>query len=174
MTYDYERMTCFPMLSRPRGSGCSSQVVCKMKGGDKVQMKAETYVQLMACIAENGYFQEGAPPIEGATELGYDVASGPRLFDRLASELAEDAIEISSASAKRLYNAIVRGFDGHGLRSLHLLESLPTCNDSAPATELVANRVLLDATNGKCPRTGVQLRLINLDGEQKEKLKSGL
>jgi hypothetical protein len=111
-------------------------------------------------------------------EMGYTHASGPQLFDKLASELADGAIEISSASAKRLYNAFQKGFRDDEMASklepLHLLQTLNTCNERAAANELIVSRVTLDESTGRCPRTGAQLRLINLDADQKRQLQDGL
>ena len=93
----------------------------------------------------------------------------------MASELANNSIEISGASAKRLYNAFQRGFgENSNIQELHLLESIPTCNDQAPEQEIVVSRVTLDETNGRCPRTGTKLRLIGLNNAQKTQLKDGL
>lgn len=144
----------------------------KMRSGEAVHLKPETYIQLMSGIAENGFFRPQSPPIDGAEMLGYP--SGPKLFDRLAEELAVDALEISAAAAKRLYNGLLKGFDVHTLRPLHVLQSLEVRNEPAEPSELVASRVTLDANTGQCPRSGVHLRLINLDNTQKEKLKEGL
>ena len=146
----------------------------KMKSGESVHLKPETYIQLMSAIAENGFFRPDSPPIDGALALGYEQPSGPRLFDRLAEELANDAVEISASAAKRLYNGLLNGFSGHNLKPLHLLQSLDVCNDPADPLELVASRVALDETTGQCPRTGVHLRLINLDVAQKKRLRDGL
>jgi len=146
----------------------------KMKRDTTVFMKPETYIQLMSAIAENGFFRSDSRPIEGALEIGFISPSGPKLFDRLAEDLSNDSVEISASGAKRLYNGLLKGLDGHTLKPLHLLQSLEVCNEPANPNELVASRVTVDETNGRCPRTGVQLRLINLDGEQKERLKNGL
>mmetsp|Transcript_43018 Transcript_43018/g.104137 ORF Transcript_43018/g.104137 Transcript_43018/m.104137 type:complete len:836 (+) Transcript_43018:76-2583(+) len=147
---------------------------CKMKEGEFVILQPETYVQLIACIAEAGYFREGSESIAGVEDLGYSVGSGPQLFDVLAQELADNSVEITAASAKRLYNAFQRGFKDSNLKPLHLLESISTCNDSAEPDELVVSRVSLDETSGRCPRTGTHLRLIGLDAEQKKQLGNGL
>ena len=144
----------------------------KMKSGETVHMRPETYIQLISAIAEKGFFRSESPPIDGAERLGYP--SGPKLFDRLAEELALDALEISAAAAKRLYNALLKGFDIKTQRPLHVLQSLEICNVPAEPSELVASRVSLNVNTGQCPRTGVRLRLINLDDEQKERLKEGL
>eukprot|EP00980_Cylindrotheca_fusiformis_P001717 scaffold388_cov114-Cylindrotheca_fusiformis.AAC.26 len=147
----------------------------KMKEGEHVVLQPETFVQLIACVAEQGYFREGSNPIEGIADLGYTPESGPDLFDLLVSELAENSVEISAASAKRLYTAFQRGFeDVSQMQRLHLLESIQVCNDPADANELVVSRVSLDEQNGRCPRTGTQLRLIGLDTAQKKQLQDGL
>ena len=78
------------------------------------------------------YYRFDAEPIVGIEELPYPVKCGPELFNALASELADNSVEISSASAKRLYNAFQRGNDPNkNLKQLHLLESLKTKNDVA-------------------------------------------
>jgi hypothetical protein len=111
-------------------------------------------------------------------ELGYFHASGPLLLNQLASELADNTVEISSASAKRLYNAFQKGYRdsemAQNLKPLHVLEPLKTNNDHAATNELIVSRVTLDETTGKCPRSGVQLRLINLDDGRKKQLQEGL
>jgi len=145
-----------------------------MRQGETVHLRPETYIQLISGIAENGFFCPSAPAIDGARDLGYEYASGPKLFDRLSEELSNDAVEISAAAAKRLYNALSKGFEGHNMKPLHFLQSLEVRNDPADISELIASRVSLDASTGECPRTGVRLRLINLDDEQKERLKQGL
>lgn len=145
-----------------------------MKSDETVHLRPETYIQLMSGIAENGFFQSHSPPIDGAELLGYDPPCGPKMFDRLAEELAGDALEISAAAAKRLYNALIKGFDCRTRKPLHVLQSMEVCNEPAEPSELVASRVSLDTSTGQCPRTGVRLRLINLDDQQKERLKEGL
>eukprot|EP00536_Pseudo-nitzschia_multiseries_P012511 jgi/Psemu1/244626/estExt_Genewise1.C_4820012 len=164
------------------------QLFAKMKKAENVLLLTETYVQLIACIAENGYFRTDANKIDGIEDLEYSKHHGPALFDALASELAEHSIEITSASAKRLYNAFQRGFEGHNhndpndnsnsnnynLRRLHLLESLRTDNDLARPDELIVSRVKIDASTGLCPRSGSRLRLINLDSAQKQRFRDGL
>ena len=134
----------------------------------------------MSCIVI--FVQSCSPdsePVEGAEEVGYADASGPLLFDRLASELSEDEVEISSGLAKRLYNAFQKGFsDGKGkagdLQPLHILEPLKPFNDPARSNELIVSRVTLDENTGSCPRSGAQLRLINLNSGQKKQLQDGL
>lgn len=119
--------------------------------------------------------RENSDPIEGVRELGYAEASGPILFDLLASELAEHSVEISAASAKRLYNAFQRGFEDSGnIKPLHLLESILPCNEPVKSEQVVVSRVTLDKRTGRCLKTGTQLRLIGLDEAQKVQLQEGL
>lgn len=119
-------------------------------------------------------YRDGSDAIAGVQDLDYPVCSGPKLFDALAQELADNSVEITAASAKRLYNAFQRGFEESNLKPLHLLESISTCNDPAEPDELVVSRVTLDETSGRCQRTGTHLRLIGLDAEQKSQLGNGL
>jgi len=150
----------------------------KMKERKNVTLQTETYIQLIACIAENGFFRADSNEIDGIEEFPYSTKAGPSLFDVLASELADHSVEITSASAKRLYNAFERGFRSDdsqkNLRPLNLLESLRTDNEVAESDDLIVSRVRLDESTGKCPRSGSQLRLINLDPTMKERFQEGL
>mmetsp|Transcript_25980 Transcript_25980/g.61651 ORF Transcript_25980/g.61651 Transcript_25980/m.61651 type:complete len:1008 (-) Transcript_25980:1378-4401(-) len=161
-----------------RDAASAFRVFSKMKEGDSVEIVPETLVQLIACVAENGYFSERACPLNGADEFGYENACGPSFFDRLASELADNTLEITSASAKRLYNAFQVGFGNNDppkkLRPLSLLESLRVDNYPVASDELVVSRVKIDESTGKCSKTGATLRLINLDEEQKQRYRDGL
>ncbi len=120
----------------------------------------------------------GATEIQGIKDLGYTEASGPALFDRLVSELAEITVEINSAAAKRLYNTFQSGFQGDNphtnLKALHMLEPLKSNNDPADPRDLIVSRVRIDENTAKCPRSGVQLRLIHLDSIQKSQFRDGL
>lgn len=150
----------------------------KMKESETVILQTETYVQLIACIAENGYFRMDSKEIDGIEELLYPAKHGTELLNILMLELADHSIEITSASAKRLYNAFERGFQGDNpklnLKQLQLMESLPTNNELAEPDELIVSRVQLDESTGKCPRSGEQLRLINLDSKQKKNFQEAL
>ena len=141
-------------------------------------MSNELYL-ISPCSHSNGvHCRREAEDIDGIGKLPYSVRCGPELFNILASELAEHSIEITSASAKRLYNAFQRGFQGDdpskNLKQLHLLESLRTNNDLAKPDEMIASRVRINESTGKCPRSGAQLRLINLDSTQKKRFQEAL
>ena len=57
---------------------------------------------------------------------------------------------------------------------MHLLESLRVNNEPAEEGELIVSRVKIDRATGKCPRSGSQLRLINLDAVQKKRFQEAL
>ncbi|KAL3916809.1 MAG: hypothetical protein SGILL_005011 [Bacillariaceae sp.] len=150
----------------------------KMKNEKHVELLPETFVQLIACIAENGYFGEGSDTIEGWQESGYPAGSGAALFDALSSELAENSIEITSASAKQLYNAFQRGFQGEDsafdLQPMNMFESFQANDDPASPGEMIVSRVSIDENSGQCARSRSKLRLIGLDDHQKVQFQDGL
>ena len=115
---------------------------------------------------------DDSPELEGAQALGYSHSRGPGLFDELATEMAREALEISSASARRLYNSLAVGFQREGdaedndsvvsnLKEAHPLMSMALAKEHAKSNEVVACRVPLDRGTGICPVTNVQQRLIN-------------
>jgi len=160
----------------------------RMQSTPGVILEPETYVLLLASMTENKYFCDNSPPIEGAQDLGYRHSHGPALFDELASEMAADALEISSSSAVRLYNALAIGFNNQSesnsdsddttavstLKEVHPLMSMPLTRQHANSNELVASRVSLDRSTGTCPVTDAQQRLIVLEPDQRKQLHSDL
>ena len=128
-----------------------------------------------------------SPPIEGSKDLGYIHSHGPGLFDELATDMAADALEISSSSARRLYNALAVGFQSDNspykehksengkyvvstLKEVHPLMSMSLTWQPAHSNELVASRVTLDRSTGICPVTNAQQRLIILEPNQRTRL----
>ena len=93
------------------------------------------------------------------------------------NEMAEDVLEITSASARRLYNAIATGFQGFKnvqLKPIDSLGGLVKNNTEANKDELIASRVAIGETTGICPRSGVKLRLIKLEKDQRQQLHQSL
>ena len=118
-----------------------------------------------------------ADDIDGAYELGYENQSGPRLFDELMQEMADDILEISSASARRLYNTIADGFkddSNNNLQPILSFAGVLTNNAKATPEEIIASRVEVGETTGICPRTGVKLQLIQLKRHERNQLHNGL
>lgn len=128
-----------------------------------------------------------ASPIDGALSLGYTHSCGPKLFDEIATEMSEDALEITSSSARKLSNAFAIGFksasdvDSTGLdhvvsniKEAHPLAPMPVTKQRAAANEVVACRVLLDKSTGMCDVTGSHQRLILLEPDQRKQLHDDL
>ena len=102
--------------------------------------------------------------------FGFNHSHGPELFDELVSRMAEDVLEISSASARRLYNAFAVGMtkaESKDFKPITSLTSVPICNEKAEENELVVSRVSIDPQSGICPRSRVKLKLIKLDKQQR-------
>ena len=133
------------------------------------------------------FYSNDASPIEGATDLGYENSSGPGLLDEIANDMADNVLEISSASARRLSNALASGFkdspkaDSENMHSVvsklkeaHPLAPMQASKEAAAINELVACRVLLDRSTGVCEVTGAQQQLILLEPEQRKQLHNDL
>ncbi len=127
---------------------------------------------------------DDSTPIEGAQDLGYNNSCGPQLFDEIATEMAGDVLEMSSGSARRMYNSLATGFQSDAsdnddpvistLKEVHPLMSMPLTNQSAKHNEVVACRVSLDRSTGVCPVTNAQQRLMMLEPEQRKSLHDDL
>ena len=101
--------TYFPILKGYCEQGnCTAalRLFKEMKQSPGVQLESENHILVIATLAKHGYFKRDSEPIDSAVEtLGYTVGSGPFLFDELVQEMADDVLEITAASARRLYNA---------------------------------------------------------------------
>ncbi|KAL9189460.1 hypothetical protein ACHAXT_009135 [Thalassiosira profunda] len=183
--------TYLPILKEycdKRDVGSALSVFKRMQTTEGVILEPENYILLLATIAENKFFCDDSPPIEGATDLGYSHSHGPKLFDEIAAEFSADALEITSASARRMYNALAIGFKefrgedsgddeetiASTLEEVHPLMSMPLTTQSARRNEVVASRVSLDRSTGICPATGCQQRLIVLEPDQRKQLHDDL
>ena len=143
-----------------------------------VILEPENYILLVSTLAENGCFSHDSTPIECAKDIGYENECGPNLFNELLNEMSEDVLEISSASARRLHNALVVGFESEKAMKLpkpiHSLAGVVLNNELAEDDELVASRVSIASKTGLCPRSGIRLRLIKLDKSHRSQLHSQL
>jgi hypothetical protein len=136
----------------------------------------ENYVLVIATLAECGYFKKTSKEIDGAIEAGYSVGCGPKLLDELAAQMADDSLDITSASARRLHNAFIAAHTRNNeeaigttsnLREIPSLAAMPVNNMAALDEELVVSRVTIDSKTGICPRTQVKLRLIMLKKQER-------
>mmetsp|Transcript_25016 Transcript_25016/g.52561 ORF Transcript_25016/g.52561 Transcript_25016/m.52561 type:complete len:848 (-) Transcript_25016:2057-4600(-) len=139
----------------------------KMKHTSRVVMEAGTYSDFIAAVAENGYFRSDSEHIDGAKDLGYNPASGPRLLDILISDMAEDVLDIPEESARVLRNGFALGFKESGLSTVSHTENLTYTSTLVDDAILVADRVVVDHDTAICPATNLTLRLIVLEEEQR-------
>lgn len=163
--------------------GSALSLFKRMQTTPGVILEPETYILLLASMAEHRYFCHDSQPIEEAQDLGYTHTHGPGLFDELATEMAADVLEISSASARRMYNSLAVGFqNGHlddnsvvsTLKEAHPLLSMSPTRQAAGSNELVVSRISLDRSTGICPVTNAQQRLIVLEPNQRTQLHDDL
>ena len=143
-----------------------------------VRLEPENYVLLISTIAQNGYFNNTSQALEGAKEVGYQHGYGAKFFDELATEMAEDVLEITGASARRLYNSLAEGMNhdefSNDIEPIHSLAGVAQDSDPATPNDLIASRVAIEKSTGQCPRSGVKLRLIKLKEHERKQLHSGL
>lgn len=183
---DLKLRTYLPILGlycRQGDLGSALALYKRMRSSPGVIFEAENYSMLIAAVAENGYFRTDANPIEGAAELGYaPPGGGPALLDLLASEMAQDCLEITPQCADRLAEAFRVGFGvggdeetgadtGGGLGpggSEDEGESSAAPPPPLVPSAVVADRVLVDESTAACPLTGARLRLIVLEDDQRQ------
>jgi hypothetical protein len=124
------------------------------------------------------FLSSDSNPIDGAEELGYSSACGPKLFDKLAHDMSEDVLEITSTSARRLYSAFDSAYEGQAaamkLVKMHPLAPLSINNEPAEDGELIVSRVMMDIDTADCPRSGATLRLINLEPDERKQTLNNL
>jgi len=149
-----------------------------MRDEPSVRLEPENYVLLISTLAENGYFKSTSIPVDGARDIGYTHDSGAGLFDEMVSEMSEDVLEISAASARRLYNCLAEGLKDemftNMVEPIHSLAGVAMRNDKAAENDLIASRVTVGKSTGTCPRSGVTLRLIKLEREEQKQLHNSL
>ena len=150
----------------------------RMQDTPTCKIEPETYVQVIASLAEHGHFQAEATAIEGIDIIGYSPCSGPMLLDQIVTAMSDDVLEITSASARRLYSAFETanrlGPPERRMPELHPLAPVQPCSDAASPDQVVASRVSINTSTGECPRTKATLRLITLDSTQRGQLQRGL
>lgn len=169
--------TCVPVLQSYCQDGDMSrglQLYQKMRQVPSVHFEAETYVLILSSLARRGYFRKDSEPIHGAGEFGYESRCGAPLFDAIATEMADDVLEISSDSAKDMRNAFVDGFaSSESAKNLYIVPydcDLSSLSDLVPEEELVANRITIDSNSTVCLRTNATLRLILLEECQRKQV----
>eukprot|EP00592_Proboscia_alata_P011396 CAMPEP_0194385956 /NCGR_PEP_ID=MMETSP0174-20130528/83507_1 /TAXON_ID=216777 /ORGANISM="Proboscia alata, Strain PI-D3" /LENGTH=986 /DNA_ID=CAMNT_0039174605 /DNA_START=542 /DNA_END=3499 /DNA_ORIENTATION=- len=181
----------------------------RMRKEEAVFLEPENYVLIISTLAENGWFRDDAPPLEMSLDDDFEdgmapVFSGPKLFDHFARQMAQDALEITSSSARRLHNSFLTGMLPKDFASssplsssiafvnmnniannstkegkqkpllLPPLTSLQPNNDRAKDNQLILSRVTIDNKTALCPRSNTALHLIVLDSNQRQQLHQDL
>lgn len=138
----------------------------QMRDSDGTFLDADTYALIIGAMARLGCFHKDAKPIEGAMEYGFTVASGPRLFDEIASEMAEEMLELTEYAAKILFDSFRLGYtdDPDGI-VLETDEAISQCIELDE--RLLVGRVRVNDTTAVCPESGAQLRLFTLTDNQR-------
>ncbi|KAL7519868.1 hypothetical protein ACHAWX_004625 [Stephanocyclus meneghinianus] len=132
----------------------------------------DMHLLIISTLAANGYVRKDAESIQ--------------IFDELLFSISMTVSKLEYASAKKLYNALAGGFKSElnrdidstmissPLSELLTTEDIPTLTRPAKHNEVVAGRVLLDASTGTCPVTNVKLKLVSLDQDQRNELRRDL
>ena len=138
----------------------------QMRHSQGVRMDPTTYAMLLSSLASNGYFYseaEYSPVGEGFS------SSATKLFDELATQMAEDLLELDDNAAVTLYKGLVAGLNQEVNQTSTVgneILSIPACRTFGNG-ELSIGRVAINEITGVCSATGVKLRRLTLDDEQR-------
>ncbi|KAL3783780.1 hypothetical protein ACHAW5_000603 [Stephanodiscus triporus] len=160
----------------------------RMRDTSRVKMDASTYADFIAAVARNGYFRPDSDRVllsAGAEDVmghydGRRSVRGPELLNSLVSEMAEDVLDISEASAAALRDGFAIGFAGCGIdpttttTTTTTTQTMPSTTTRRDDRTLVADRVTIDEETAACPATGATLRLIVLEDAQRTHLHDAL
>lgn len=168
---EWKRLRTFlPILSHYCSVGDPSSVLRlfrQMRVSEGVFLDADTYALAIGSLARQGCFRLDAAPIDGATEYGFSDAFGPKLFNELASELADDLLELSESAAKTIFNSFRTGFaDTDALGDQSEVQDIPACADFDG--RLLLGQVQVNDTTAVCPESGARLRLFTLNERQRK------
>ena len=116
---------------------------------------------------------------------------GPKLFDEIASLMADDILEISENTAKELFHGFWAGFSSSAVDD----QNNSTANHTSPSWDMLRNfsssspqgvavhtgtnsltmgRVTIDDNTAICPITGTKLRLFALDENERQHVNDAL
>jgi len=135
-----------------------------------VHWDVESYSLLLSSLARFGFFfSAGDRTVDKSNASQNDSDEnlpGPNLFDMLASNMAEDILELTEKTSIQLADAFQIGINDC-LGETRGLENAEESEDQATET-VVVKRVEIPKGNGSCPVTGVKLRLLALDDLQRQ------
>jgi len=136
-----------------------------------VHWDLESYTILLSSLARFGYFFGDKQQMSQTDNVDDDSLYGPKLFDSLVSDIANDILELTETTSIELVDAFQMGIENHLQENLIIDDNgegqLPSSATTSPKT-IVVNRVQIPKENGICPVTGVKLRLLALDEIQRQ------
>jgi hypothetical protein len=135
----------------------------QMRDSSSVLFDAEAFGLIIGGLAKHGSFLLDASPIEGAVAAGFSVDHGPKLFDEVAAEMAEDLMELTEAAALTISQSFEVGFS-----KSDEMESIPILNDKFSPISAMVGRVTINGTTAICPASGSKLRLFALGEDQRK------
>ncbi|KAL7569176.1 hypothetical protein ACA910_017002 [Epithemia clementina (nom. ined.)] len=156
--------TFAPILSyychQSRDMASALRLFVKMRASRGVHLDAATYAMLLSSLASNGYFKAGT---EVETEMG--LFDGAKLFDEISTQMASDLLELTEDAANALYQGFAAAAcSGGKLKSKIVDESIP---DYSSIGGFHFGRAEVNETTGVCTATGVKLRSLTLDDQQR-------
>ena len=165
---------CDPRVQQQESASHALRLFRQMRESAGVYMDAETYVLILASLAEQGYFGSHAPaPDERMIEAGFSQ-TGPALFDALATEMAEDLLEFNETTAALLYRSFQSVLTSSPPSYSDLAALPPATTRSSSTVTSIMGRVTIDPSTCQCPATNVKLQLFSLTTEQRQMVKKTL
>lgn len=168
---EFQKLRTFlPILDHYCSNGdCKSilRLFREMREAGRVHFDADTYTLILCTLAEEGCFSVNASPIEDAAKVGFNATSGPELFDQVVTELAQDLLELTEDSCRKLAASFSRGICPEDVVGDGEVPSLTNVTQPK-SSPLVLGRTKIDVETALCPATGAKLRLINLDEQQRQ------
>lgn len=159
----------------------------EMQLSEGVILCAETYALVIAAAARHGWFRvpHEQPIAVRSCDIsphGFSSSPGPPLFDELASEMADDILELDEASASIIADGFNKGFETTANMTVHGLSDVWQRLRSwlrygaAPVSgrRLFVGRVSVDSSTAICPESGATLRLFTLTHQQRKSVRGTL
>jgi len=147
--------TCLPLMEHYCQSGDVESVLRlyrQMHETPSVHWDAEAYTLVLSSLARFGYL---------GVARNITNRYGPELFETIVRDMAEDVLELSPEAVTSLESGFREGLRIHRTSAESLNDDIETHNS------VIVERVEIPS-NGTCPSTGAELRLLSLDESQRQ------